>query len=86
MTKTQKLQIVNADKNDHTGSGVKEKANRFPYTVHYNRRIRQWSVTTSKQEHFIDRFYTSDYYYVNGKPYRFLRDAILQILIADDVI
>lgn len=78
--------INNADLRDLTGNVVKEKPQGFEYKVHYDRRTRQWSVSTPKREHLIRRLPTSSYYYVELKPFRFLRDAIVQVMLLDSVI
>lgn len=78
--------VSNADRNDITGNVVKEKPLGFDYQVHYDRRTQQWSVQTRSHLHLIMKLGTSRFYYVDRKPYRFLRDAILQILLKDGVI
>lgn len=80
------LHVRNSDRNDLTGNVVKEKPEGFEYKVHYDRRTRIWSVSTPKRLHLIRRLSTSHFYYVDMKPFRYLRDAILQILLLDNVI
>lgn len=80
------MHIVNSDRNDLTGNEVKEKPQGFGYKVHYDRRTQQWSVSTGTRLHLIQRLSTSKFYYVDMKPFRYLRDAVLQILLLDKVI
>lgn len=55
------------------------------YKVHYSRAEREWSVSTKKGLTHLKRLGTK-YYYVNKLPYKFLRDAIMAVLIKDEVV
>lgn len=55
------------------------------YKVHYSRAERVWSVSTKKGLTHLIRLNTK-FYYVDKKPYRYLRDAIMAVLLRDDVV
>lgn len=55
------------------------------YKLHYSRAERVWSVSTEKGLTHLKRLGTK-FYYVDKKPYKYLRDAISAVLLRDGVI
>lgn len=55
------------------------------YKLHYSRAERVWSVSTEKGLTPLYRLGTK-FYYVDKKPYKYLRDAISAVLIRDGVL
>lgn len=55
------------------------------YKLHYSRAERVWTVSTEKGLTPLYRLKTK-FYYVDKKPYKYLRDAISAVLIRDGVL
>lgn len=55
------------------------------YKIHFHRPTGSWSVSTAKGLTQIHRLGTK-FYYVDKVPYRYLRDAVMAVILRDDVL